>query len=239
MATPFFPYWVWILKPPAPGTGPFPRITRLDEPTLLRLPYVRWTTALPAQNPRAIRVSPLNLLPMFRGRPEGGLLRYGHGDEGRLTPSRSVLLETGVEAPEAREVSARALTSFYLGDPTRHPIQRFITQFRWNVRSEADVAARRRTGRLPPHQAVVYVTPPLFPLYQDRDPHKSFWAIPGLAQKYGIAYRGTFHTRPWLEGPNRPVLDEWGDPPLMAVDVHSLPPEALVKLDELLERGVV
>lgn len=237
--SPFLPYWVWILRPPAPNTGPLPRITRLGEPTLLRIPYAVTTASLPRD---------VNVLPMFRGRPEGGLLNYGR--DGRLTPSRAVLLETGVEGPEAREVTASAFSGFYLpragrgapsprrsvGLPGKH---HFITQFRWNVRSAAGVARERQASGLPLQQAVVYVTPPLVLLHQDQDPHKSFWAIPGLVQRYGIVYRGTFHTRPWLEGHGRPVLDEWAHCPLESVYAHAAPPEALVKLDELMERGVV
>lgn len=233
--SPLLPYWVWILRPPVPGTGPLPRIARLGEPVLLRLPYVS-TTSVPLER----RGGGANLLPMFRGRPEEGLLRYSR--EGKLTPSRSALLETGVEAPEAREVSAHAFSGFYLprdGRPGRPGKQYFVTQFRWNVRSMAGVARERQASGLPLQQAVVYVTPPLFLLHQDRDPHKSFWAIPGLVQRYGIVYRGTFHTRPWLEGIGRPVLDEWGSFPLLSIYAHALPPEALVKLDELLERGAI
>jgi hypothetical protein len=169
---------------------------------------------------------------MFQGRPEEGFLRYD-GD-GKIVPSRGLLLETEVEAPEAFEVRPGAFTSFYLPPPGPHRAGKpakghFITMFRWNVRG----------NDAPGWRAVIYVTPPLVRVHEDRDPRRSVWAIPGLAQRFGIVYVGTFHTAPWALGFARPILDEWGSEPLRSFHVSALPPRDLVKLDELLERGKI
>lgn len=240
--SPFLPYWVWILRPPAPNTGPLPRVERVPDEALLKLAYVRTTKAVPLSHEEARwkiskpKVRPVSLLPMFRGRPEGGFLRYD--GEGRLMPSRALLLDTGVEAPEAREVRAGAFTGLYIPPPGPYRSgkpgkTRFLTTLRWNVRTDNVVSAAAGW------RAVIYLTPPLVLVHEDRDPREWVWAIPGLAQQYGMVYKGSFRALPWFMGNGRPIYDEWGAEPFRSIHVTSLPPRDLVKLDELMERGAI
>lgn len=153
-------------------------------------------------------------------------------------PSRALLLDTGVEAPEAREVRAGAFTGFYIPPPGLYRSGkpgkgRFLTTFRWNVRTSNVVSAAAGW------RAVIYLTPPLVLVHEDRDPREWVWAIPGLAQQHGVVYKGSFRALPWLVGPGRPIYDEWGAEPFRSIHVSSLPPRDLVKLDELMERGAI
>lgn len=228
----FLPYWIWILKPPAPGTGPLPQVARVPGEALLKLAYARTTRAIwETVAPIRPKVRPVSLLPMFQGRPEEGFLRYD--EKGRLMPSRGLLLDTGVEAPEAREVRAGAFTGFYLGGGPASKKTRFLTTFRWNVRTNNVVSAAAGW------RAVIYLTPPLVLVHEDRDPREWVWAIPGLAQQYGMVYKGSFRALSWFMGTDRPIYDEWGAEPFRSIHASSLPPRDLVKLDELMERNVI